>query len=194
VNAVPLTTRLDGRAPASSDKLVSRRILVLANLLRRAASLRYRRLLRLAGVEWGLVAHVGLGKPQTLNQIAHGMGLEKAQLSRTVSSLVKRGLLSKKSNPRNRREVLIALTGEGRRQHRIIRAAGEAANDRLLAKLSEEARAAFVTRIEHLTAHARELLELEQAASRNPSDGKAKRVFKSAQGPVRGKRRSIPSV
>jgi DNA-binding MarR family transcriptional regulator len=163
---VRAAARTDRPGASGRDRLVSRGILILANLLRRAAALRYRRLLRLAGVEWGLIAHIGGGGPQTLNQIANGMGLEKAQLSRTVSTLVKRGLVSKKINPQNNREVSISLTREGRRHHRIILAAGEASNERLLAEFSDAARTVFVRQIEHLTRRSRELLQSEQAASR----------------------------
>jgi DNA-binding MarR family transcriptional regulator len=154
-----------GSSVSSGDRLLSRKILILANLLRRAAAARYRRLLRLAGVEWGLIAHLGQSKPQTLNQIAAGMGLEKAQLSRTVSTLVRRGLVSKKINPHNNREVLISLTREGRRQSGIIHRAGEAANDRLLADFSTKDLSAFVEQIEQLTKRARALLQSEQATA-----------------------------
>ena len=163
---VPSSRPTSGSGLGAPDRLVSRKILILGNLLRRAAALRYRRLLDLAGVEWGLVAHVGWGRPQTLNQIAAGMGLEKAQLSRTVSTLVARGLVSKKVNPENNRQVLISLTRTGWRHHRVIQAAGEAANDQLLAKFLDKDRDIFVQQIEHLTVRARELLLSEQAANR----------------------------
>jgi DNA-binding MarR family transcriptional regulator len=151
------------RSVLPADRLVSARILILANLLRRAAALRYRRLLRLPGGEWGVITQIGFGKPQTLNQIANGMGLEKAQLSRTVSSLVRRHLVSKKTNPKNSREVLISLTREGKIQYQAIRAAGGAANDRLLIDLSDRNRGLLIQQIERLTRRARELLKAEQA-------------------------------
>jgi DNA-binding MarR family transcriptional regulator len=146
-----------------ADRLVSARILILANLLRRAAAARYRRLLNLTGSEWGVITQIGRGKPQTLNQIADGMGLEKAQLSRTVSSLVRRRLVSKKTNPANSREVLISLTREGRSQYQAIRAAGGAANDRLLMDFSNHGRYLLIQQIERLTRRARELLKAERA-------------------------------
>ena len=163
----------------SGERLFSRKILILANLLRRAAAARYRRLLRLAGVEWGIVAHLGQGMPQTLNQIAGGMGLEKAQLSRTVSTLVRRGLVTKQINPHNNREVLISLTRQGRRHSQIIHAAGEAANDRLLSGFSRSELSIFAEQIEEFTRRARELLQSERADDR-------------AVGPTVGKRRALP--
>jgi DNA-binding MarR family transcriptional regulator len=155
------------------ERLVSGRLLILANLLRRAAALRYRRLLRLPGGEWGVINHIGYGKPQTLNQIAHGMGLEKAQLSRTVSSLVRRHLVAKKTNPRNSREVLISLTRDGRVRYQTILAAGAAANDQLLKDLSARDRTLLVGQIERLTKRAREVLKAEQGLDR-PRRGASK--------------------
>ncbi len=165
-HGVSSSRRGGGSARDASDGFVSRKILVLANLLRRAAALRYRRLLDLAGVEWGLIAHVGWGTPQTLNQIAAGMGLEKAQLSRTVSTLVARRLVSKKVNPENNREVLISLTPKGWRHHRVIQAAGQAANQQLLAEVLDKDRCVLLGQIEHLTMRAQKLLVSEQAANR----------------------------
>lgn len=162
---ISLAARNHGKA-RSRDPLVSRKILILGNLLRRAAAARYRRLLRLAGVEWGLVAHLGLGAPQTLNQTAWGMGLEKAQLSRTVSKLVRRGLVAKQTNPQNNREVLISLTREGWRHHLAIQAAGEAANNQLLAEFPRKDLVVFVDQLEYLTLRARNLLRTEQAVTR----------------------------
>lgn len=154
-----------GHAAGAADAthaLPSGKILILANLLRRAAALRYRRLLHLTGGQWGVVTHIGSGKPQTLNQIANGMGLEKAQISRTVSGLVRRRLLSKKINPQNSREVLISLTHEGRVQYQTILAASQSANNRLLIDLFDKDRELLIRRIETLTNRARELLRAEQ--------------------------------
>jgi DNA-binding MarR family transcriptional regulator len=153
----------DDHVAKATHGLPSGRILILANLLRRAAALRYRRLLHLTGGQWGVVTHIGNGKPQTLNQIANGMGLEKAQISRTVSGLVRRHLLSKKINPENSREVLISLTREGRVQYQTILAASESANDRLLTDLPDQDRKLLIRQIEILTNRARELLRAEQA-------------------------------
>jgi DNA-binding MarR family transcriptional regulator len=162
---ISLAARKHGKS-RSRDLLVSRKILILGNLLRRAAAARYRRLLRLAGVEWGVVAHIGLGAPQTLNQIAWGMGLEKAQLSRTVSKLVSRGLVAKQTNPQNNREVLISLTRDGWRNHLAIRAAGAAANAQLLAGLPRKDLVVLVGGLEYLTLRARNLLRTEQVVTR----------------------------
>ena len=45
------------------DAFVARRILILSNVLRRAAALRYRRLLDISVGEWGAIAELGLRAP-----------------------------------------------------------------------------------------------------------------------------------
>jgi DNA-binding MarR family transcriptional regulator len=158
-------------AHAQASKLVSRRILILANLLRRAAALRYRRLLHLPAGEWGVIAELGYQSPRTLNELANGIGLDKTQLSRTVSCLVARRLVKRRSNPDNNREVLITLTRAGRGCYEAILAAGIAANERLLAGVSAAEQAEFVRRIEKLTDRARDLLQIEQELGAKDEDG-----------------------
>src|SRR5436190_4231764 len=84
--------------------VLSRRVMMLANLLRRAATLRYRRLLDLKPGEWGIVAQLGERAPRSLIDLADAMGLDKAQISRGVSSLVRQRLVTRKTNPHNSRE------------------------------------------------------------------------------------------
>ncbi len=43
------------------------------------------------------------------------LGLDKSTLSRTVESLLQRGLVSRKSDPRDRRYLILSLTAKGRR-------------------------------------------------------------------------------
>ena len=123
--------------PKRRDKpLVSQRILVLSNLLRRAAGLRYRRLLDLQAGEWGVVAELGHRSPCTLNDLSGRIGVDKTQLSRTVSRLIARGLVRRKPNPRDNREVRLSLTPKGKECYGAIMRAGAAANRSLLADLS----------------------------------------------------------
>ena len=156
----------DGPARArAADKLVSARILVLANVLRRGAGLRYRRLLQLPQGEWGVITELGRHQPRTLNELATGIGVDKTQLSRTVSSLIGRGLVQRKTNPRDNREVQISLTATGAQSYAVIVEAGAAANETLLADLSAADRKQFVAVIERLTERAHTLLRAEQDLS-----------------------------
>ena len=146
----------------ASTRLVSRRILILANILRRAATLRYRRLLGLPGGEWAVVAELGVLAPRSLKDLSSALGLDKTQLSRTVSSLVDRGFVERKINPANNREVQISLTHDGTKTYRRLLAAGLAANDVLLAGFSDREISSLIGKIDELTTRARHTLRSEQ--------------------------------
>jgi len=144
------------------DAFVARRILILSNVLRRAAALRYRRLLDISVGEWGAIAELGLRAPCTLNELARGLALDKTRLSRTVSGLEARGLLQRRANPRDNRETLISFTKAGERVYARMIAAAEATNDALLEPFSADERAQMERLVERLTDRARHILVREQ--------------------------------
>lgn len=154
------------RRRAPEDALISRRILILSNLLRRAAALRYRRLLDISVGEWGAIAELGVRAPCTLNELARGLALDKTRLSRTVTGLVKRGLAARRANPDDNRETLISLTPSGEAVYARILDSAALANERLLEGLDTEARAAIIAGIDGLTLRARAMLRIEQAEER----------------------------
>ena len=149
------------RSKPDASQLVSQRILVLSNLLRRAAGLRYRRLLDLQAGEWGVVAELGHRSPCTLNDLSGRIGVDKTQLSRTVARLIARGLVRRKPNPRDNREVRLSLTPKGEACYGAIMRAGAAANRTLLADLSPREQEQIVELIERVTVRARDLLRAE---------------------------------
>ena len=159
--SVPKARKAEKSAPAPF--VLSRRVMMLANLLRRAAALRYRRLLDLKPGEWGIVAQLGERAPRSLIDLADGMGLDKAQISRGVSSLVRQGLVTRKTNPQNSREVLIALTPRGSAANAVILEAGGRANEFLLAELPLRERRELAALLDLFTHRAHELLGSEQA-------------------------------
>jgi DNA-binding MarR family transcriptional regulator len=154
----------------AKDRLISQRILVLANVLRRGAGLRYRRLLNLRAGEWGVVAELGHQAPRTLNDVARSIGQDKTQLSRTVSALIARGIVQRRTNPRDNREARLSLTALGQKHYAAIMEAGGEAHRTLLADLSPAEQAQLVDLIERLTVRARALLGAEQALSATDDD------------------------
>jgi DNA-binding MarR family transcriptional regulator len=145
--------------------LLSQRIMVLANLLKRAAAIRYRRLLDLRPGEWGIVAQLGERAPRNLNDLATSMGLDKAQISRGVSRLVKLGFVTRKPNPHNSREILIALTRKGDAAFETILDAAAAVNVTLLAVVTPRQRQELEQLLELFTTRAGTLLANEQATA-----------------------------
>ena len=155
--------RSGGRLAPAPDLILARRVLTLANLLKRAATVRYRRLLDLRPGEWGIVAQLGERAPRNLNDLAASMGLDKAQISRSVSSLVKQGLVTRKPNPRSNREILLALSPKGNAAYAVILKASAAANEVLLAGLAPKERRALGELLARFTHRAQTLLTGEQA-------------------------------
>ena len=140
------------------DDLVGNRILVLANLLTRSAERRYERTLGLAQVEWRIVALLGAHPPMTLNEVAQRAGRDKSQISRGVSRLVRRRLVSRRPSPRDTRAVEIALTPRGRRAYGVLRASAGQRHRSLLAGFPARERRLLLAMLDRLTERARRLL------------------------------------
>src|SRR5271168_325416 len=134
-------------APASPDPdeqlapitgMLSSRLMVLANLLKRGAILRYKRLAGLSSVEFGLVASMGRRPPMSVVSLAEAVGMDKGQISRALAGLVSRKLVSKAINSRDNREVLVGLTRTGLIAHDAIVAGALERNRRLLEQLDKD--------------------------------------------------------
>jgi DNA-binding MarR family transcriptional regulator len=151
----------DGRlAPITA--MISSRLIVLANLLKRGAILRYKRLAGLSSVEFGLVASLGRRPPMSVVKLAEAVGMDKGQISRALAGLVSRKLVSRAVNPRDNREVLVCLTRTGLIAHETIVAGALERNQRLLEELSKDDVAKLLGQIDRLTDTAARMLEAEK--------------------------------
>jgi DNA-binding MarR family transcriptional regulator len=142
--------------------MMSSRLMVLANLLRRGAMLRYKRTAGLSSVEYGLVANLGRHPPMSVVRLAEAVGLDKGQISRALADLVSRKLVAKAVNPRDNREVLVSLTKAGLAAHDLIVSGGLERNQRLLAELSDAEVAMLFGHIDRLTEKAARMLADEK--------------------------------
>src|SRR6266851_5764049 len=159
-------------APAAPDgelspitAMMSSRLMVLANLLRRGAILRYKRMVGLSSVEFGLVASLGRRPPMSVARLAEAVGMDKGQISRALAGLVSRKLVSRGVNPRDSREVLVCLTRSGLIAHETIVAGALERNQRLLEQIGKEEVAALVEHIDRLTENAAKMLDAEKDLS-----------------------------
>jgi DNA-binding MarR family transcriptional regulator len=142
--------------------MMSSRLMVLANLLKRGAILRYKRLAGLSSVEFGLVASLGRRPPMSVATLADAVGMDKGQISRALAGLVSRRLVSRAVNPSDNREVLVSLTRTGLTAHDAIVAGALERNQRLLDGLGKEEVAALLAQIERLTVQAADMLVAEK--------------------------------
>ncbi|GMO27741.1 MULTISPECIES: MarR family winged helix-turn-helix transcriptional regulator [Bradyrhizobium] len=142
--------------------MLSSRLMVLANLLKRGAILRYKRLTGLSSVEFGLVASLGRRPPMSVARLAEAVGQDKGQISRALANLLSRKLIAKSANPKDSREVLISLTAAGLAAHDAIVDGAQERNRRLLEDLSEAEFHTLLGQVDRLTAIAAEMLESEK--------------------------------
>jgi DNA-binding MarR family transcriptional regulator len=157
--------------PASPDKddrlapitaMMSSRLMVLANLLKRGAILRYKRLVGLSSVEFGLVASLGRRPPMSVARLAEAVGMDKGQISRALAGLVSRKLVARAVNPQDNREVLVCLTRTGLTAHDAIVAGALERNQRLLEQLGKDNLVTLLGHIDRLTDTAAQMLEAEK--------------------------------
>jgi DNA-binding MarR family transcriptional regulator len=145
--------------------MMSSRLIVLANLLKRGAILRYKRLAGLSSVEFGLVASLGRRPPMSVARLAEAVGMDKGQISRALAGLVSRKLVSRAVNPRDNREVLVCLTRTGLIAHETIVAGASERNQRLLERFSKDEVAGLLEQIDRLTETAAKMLDAEKELS-----------------------------
>jgi DNA-binding MarR family transcriptional regulator len=160
VSAKPPAVTGDELAPITA--MMSSRLMVLANLLKRGAILRYKRLAGLSSVEFGLVASLGRRPPMSVVTLAEAVGMDKGQISRALAGLVSRKLVSKAVNPRDNREVLVGLTRAGLIAHDAIVAGALERNRHLLEQLDKDEVAMLLGHIDRLTRKAEAMLEAEK--------------------------------
>ena len=153
----------DELAPITA--MMSSRLMVLANLLRRGAILRYKRLAGLSSVEFGLVASLGRRSPMSVARLAEAVGMDKGQISRALAGLVSRRIVAKAANPLDSREVLVSLTRTGLAAHDAIVAGALERNQRLVEQMDKDEVAMLMKQIDRLTRKAEQMLATERELS-----------------------------
>ena len=161
----PAASAADDAELAPITAMTSSRLMVLANLLRRGAMLRYKRLTGLSSVEFGLVASLGRRPPMSVIRLAEAVGMDKGQISRALAELVARKLVAKAVNPRDNRETLVSLTKAGLAAHDTIVAGAQERNRVLLEQLSPQELEQLLGHIDRLTETAAQLLMAERDLS-----------------------------
>jgi DNA-binding MarR family transcriptional regulator len=165
--------RLNSALQVASDdvtirQLLSYRLHVVANLLSRGAAMRYKREFGMSLAEWRAIALLGEQAQLSLNELAKLAGLDKSQMSRVVSGLTGRGLVSRGQDENDGRGVQLSLSNAGARVYEgLIRAAAER-NAAFLDCLTKAERDALESALAKLGAQARDFIEQEQLLAARP--------------------------
>jgi len=84
------------------------------------------------------ILELGEQNQTTIGELAKSMGLDKSTLSRTIDSLVKKGLVDRVPNPSDRRYTLISLTKGGESTCKQINSTNDAYFKRIFKTIPSE--------------------------------------------------------
>ena len=126
----------DTRTPAFR-RLVASQINSASDALRRGQSLRLRREFDLSLVEWRTICLIEFMQPVRLRDVAAESAADKAQISRIVTSLVKRGLIVRQEYIGDARSAMLELTPSGDELAQRLSMLGDERDAELRAALGE---------------------------------------------------------
>lgn len=141
------------------DRFLPYRLAVLAHAVSRALSDIYRDRFGLTIPEWRVIANLGRHEPMSSNRIAERGSMDKAKVSRAVSRLVQAGLVTRETDNRDNRLIVLRLSTEGRRVYHDIAPLALAWEEDLMDCLSEDEKTALDAALSKLQARAEELRE-----------------------------------
>ncbi|NRQ33771.1 MarR family transcriptional regulator [Nonomuraea sp. NN258] len=93
---------------------------------------------------------------RTQTALADAIGADKTRIIGTLDKLQEAGLISRVPDPRDRRARLLSISAAGSEVCRSVRAAILAHEERLLARLSADERASFLSAVQTLSRLSRE--------------------------------------
>jgi DNA-binding MarR family transcriptional regulator len=151
------------RTTPTIRELLSYRLHLVANLLSRGAEMRYRREFGVSLWEWRTVALLGGAlEPQSLNELARAAGVDKAQMSRVVSGLRVRRLVSRAADASDGRGIRLSLTRSGTRLYRALIAAAAERNSAFVGCLTAKERSSLDQIMIKLAREARSFIQKER--------------------------------
>jgi DNA-binding MarR family transcriptional regulator len=103
---------------------------------------------------WAYIVLLALGEEplRSQNALAQAIGADKTRIIGVLDGLQERGLIERRPDPGDRRARLLSLTPEGRRLRDSTRAGIRQREDRLLARLPDDDRTAFLRAMRVLSA------------------------------------------
>jgi DNA-binding MarR family transcriptional regulator len=124
-------------APTPLTGLVAFKLIHLADTISRAATLVYEKRFGLNNSELRAMIALRDLQPLTIADLSRVGRIDKAWVSRSVASLLDRGLVSREAHPTDQRMALIRLTPAGLDLTRAFEPVAHARQKRLLAGLSQ---------------------------------------------------------
>ena len=139
------------------EKFLPYRLSVLAQLVSESLHDLYAGPFDLTVTQWRVMAALGRFAPLTASQVSKRIVMDKVAVSRAVAGLMKRGLIERATDRRDRRRASLRLSARGRAMHGRIVPLALAYEARLCRALSADERRNFDGLADRLFAHATEL-------------------------------------
>lgn len=147
-------------------QLLTVRVGTAADTLRRGAALRLRREHDLSLSESRVLWMIDAMQPVRLRDIAADAGADKAQVSRIVTSLVKQGLVERRSIKGDARSAMLLLTVSGKEKLAAVSATVRERDTQLRSAIKPSEAEALFSILDRLTARARDLIDTEERLQR----------------------------
>jgi DNA-binding MarR family transcriptional regulator len=149
-------------------RLVSVRIVRLAELILRIGSRKFKDQFDLKNTDLRILVILGAYQPISVNEVSRRTHIDKAWISRSLAGLLRRKLITKTAHPSDSRASWLAMTKKGEALLREIAPVAEEYQRQLL----QGQKARDVERVlDLLSARAEEMYELAMQ-ERNPSGGR----------------------
>jgi DNA-binding MarR family transcriptional regulator len=133
------------------DSFMPYRLSVLTNRVSNAIARSYSERFDLSVAEWRVMAVLGQAPGLSAGEVARRTEMDKVQVSRAVTNLVRRRRVQKQSDSTDGRVTRLALTARGRAIYDEIVPEALALEQQLLAALAPRERATFDRLIEKLS-------------------------------------------
>jgi len=114
------------------------RLLLVAKLLDRCTTRLLGSQFGLTVAEWRVLAQLSMDSPSTARRLAERAWVDRAEVSRAVSSLIAKGYVSRRDNPSDRRSAILSITRSGQALNDRVRPNRSAFHAALTGQLNPE--------------------------------------------------------
>ena len=146
------------------NEYLSFKISVLYRLMVRRSARYLNSSYDLSVAEWWTLGQLASRSPITVSEIVDATQNDKAQVSRSATSLIAKGFVEKQDNPHDKRSSLLSLTDAGRELYEEVIPIRQKTQNLLLDQLSEEEREVTERAIKKMTKYLLDHPELVVAA------------------------------
>lgn len=159
---LPAEAARENSAPKGRlQNFVAYRVNIVANTIFRSTTRYFLDELGLRTPEVWVMTAIGNFQPMSASEVAENMSIDKAQVSRAVTSLMGRGYVVRVPDPADNRRKMLRLTKAGTVVYVRILEISETRQRRLLSCFSESEKAQLLEYLERLRNSAEDLLNME---------------------------------